>query len=67
MINQKIPKNIVRSQSKPNLDTSSKSSDLSDINLSEEDGEDKVDDVGNYEGCESEDENEEKNYDIMSG
>jgi hypothetical protein len=51
----------------PNLDTSSKSSDLSDINLSEEDGEDKVDDVGNYEGCESEDENEEKNYDIMSG
>jgi hypothetical protein len=50
----------------PNLDTSSKSSDLSDINLSEEDGEDKVDDFGNYEDGESEDENQEKNEDNIS-
>ena len=38
LINQKMPKTqLIRSRSMPNLNTSSKSSDISDINLSEDD------------------------------
>lgn len=38
LINQKMPKTqLIRSRSVPNLNTSSKSSDISDINLSEDD------------------------------